>query len=54
MTVSEILHEYEWRRPSQKGDYAGGMTVGEIEGIKEQSAKLRAKRKASRDGAKPS
>lgn len=31
MTVSEIAHEYEWNRPTQKTDYAGGMTQGEVD-----------------------
>lgn len=54
MTVSEIAYEFEWRRPQQKSDYAGGMTEGEIESIREESAKLRAWKKAQMNGAAPS
>ena len=41
MTLSEILHEYEWRRPHMPTDYAGGMTEHDIETIKAESAELR-------------
>jgi len=41
LTISEILYEYESRRPNMKGDYAGGMTEGELESIREESAALR-------------
>jgi len=42
MTISEILAETMVRGDGQK--YAGGMTSGDIEEIKEASAALRAKR----------
>ncbi|QDP55379.1 MAG: hypothetical protein Tp176DCM1853251_63 [Prokaryotic dsDNA virus sp.] len=51
MTVSEIAHEYEWRRPHMATDYAGGMTEGEIEAIKDESAALRARIEAKRNGS---
>ncbi|BAQ67204.1 DNA polymerase alpha, subunit B [Rhodovulum sulfidophilum] len=43
------MHEFEWRRPAAKGDYAGGMTEGDLQAIEEESARLRAKVKAKRD-----
>jgi hypothetical protein len=50
MTISEIIAEYMVRGGS--GDtYAGGMTAGEIEQIKEDSAKLRERVRARRHGA---
>lgn len=49
MTVSEILTEFEMR--GGDGDtYAGGMTAGDIDNIKSESAKLRAQVKAKRNG----
>lgn len=51
MTVSEIVHEYEWRRPHQPTDYAGGMTEADIENIREESAALRKKLRAKRNGS---
>ncbi len=47
MTVSELMAEIE-ARPDPKGAYAGGMTEGDIEEIKEASAALRAKRAKAR------
>jgi len=54
MTISEFFAEYEIRRPAQKGDYAGGMTVGDIEQIKAEAAKsrtMKARAKARQDVA---
>lgn len=52
MTVSEIVHEHEWRRPLAKTDYAGGMTEEDIESIKADSAKLREKLRSARENGK--
>jgi hypothetical protein len=49
MTISEILHEHEWKRPHQKTDYAGGMTEADIDSIKSDSAALRADMEAKKN-----
>ena len=36
MTLSEWLLEYEHRRPKQDGDYAGGLTQGEVDRLREK------------------
>lgn len=41
MTFVEFFAEYEARRPAQKGDYAGGMTRGDIDKIRADAAKHR-------------
>jgi len=51
MTISELVHEYESRRPHMKTDYAGGMTEAELEAIQSDSAALRAKVRAKRNGS---
>ena len=38
MTVSEIVCIWEAKRPAMKGDYAGGMTEGDIEQIRADAA----------------
>jgi hypothetical protein len=53
MTVSEILHEFEWKRPHQKTDYAGGMSEHELDAIKADSAALRAEMEAKKHGTAP-
>lgn len=35
MTLSEILHYHEWKRPSSQSDYAGGLTEGDLDEIKD-------------------
>ena len=54
MTVSEVLHEYEWRRPHQPTDYAGGMTEADLDEIRADSADLHEHLRAKRDGIKTS
>ena len=54
MTISEILHEYEWKRPRQKTDYAGGMSEDELDAIKSESAALRGEMEAKQNGPAPS
>lgn len=49
MTVSEILAEHMIRGDGET--YAGGMTAGDIESIKEDSAKLREQVRAKRNGS---
>lgn len=40
MTMREFYLEYEQRRPAQPGDYANGMTLGDIESIKAEGQAL--------------
>ncbi len=35
MTISEILTEYEMRRPTDDSDYAGKLTRGDVEELQE-------------------
>lgn len=53
MTVSEILTEYEMRRPANSGDYAGGMTEGDLRSIRSEAAELKAKMESRDSGAAP-
>jgi hypothetical protein len=53
MTIAEVALEYEIRRETAPTDYAGGMTEGDIESIREESAALREqvrKRRQAQDG----
>lgn len=51
MSMYEFILEFETRRPHAKTDYAGGMTEGDIEAIKAEAAKARAKREAKKNGS---
>ncbi len=50
MTMAEFILEFETRRPHAPTDYAGGLTEGDLEAIKEEAAKARAEREAKRNG----
>ena len=51
MTVSEFLFLFEIKRPTMEGDYAGGMTEGDIADIKAASKALKERlERKTRDG----
>jgi hypothetical protein len=35
MTISEFMHLMEWRRPRTENDYAGKLTRGAVEDLRE-------------------
>lgn len=35
MTVSEFMYLLEWSRPKAKGDYAGSLTQGDVDELRE-------------------
>lgn len=35
MTLSEFVHLHEWKRPREKGDYAGSLTQGKVDELRE-------------------
>lgn len=53
MTIAEIAVYFEAKRGSQKGDYAGGMTEGDLEEISAEAQALRQKIRKARGTTPP-
>lgn len=51
--MAEYMVEFEFRRPQDSArDYAGGMTLADIEAIKAEAARVKEKR-ARKNGTSP-